>query len=219
MFGLTKGTLERWSLLLGLPVALLSITSVVVPPAWDWLKGDYSKLEITLVYSDFERMDLLITNVGNRAAIITGMNLDASQKKYTDIILFPVKEEQKLVKAGEQVLLKAFNRGLIHAAVESFKDSTDLPQKTCSAVVKYRQYNSKEETAKYRFDCFIVDHDADIRIANLAMAGVDIPWPTFQVRVDGQSKIPNTALFEWAKNQPLTAREAEFEATRSDATD
>ncbi|WP_429480101.1 hypothetical protein [Pseudomonas sp. 18175] len=205
---LTKRYLERLTLLLGLPVAFLSIVSVVVPPAWTWLKGDYSKLDITLAYSDFDRMEVLVTNVGNRAAIVTALMLETGTHKDPGTSLFQVPKKQKLIKAGEQVLVNASNGLLIPANVAELGDATDLPQKTCSVVVKYRQYNSKEESSKYTFDCYAVDDHAAMRIANLERAGVSIPWQHFVIGVDGGKHIPTVELFEWAKRQPLTKVEA-----------
>jgi len=205
---LTKGKLERLSLLFGLPVALVSIASVVVPPAWSWLKGDYSKLDITLAYSDFDRMEVLVTNVGNRAAILTGLVLETAADKSPDMSLFNIPNGQRLIKASEQVLVNATNGLLIPASVAELSEVTDLPQKKCTVVVKYRQYNSKDETSKYAFDCYKVDRHAAGRIANLQRAGVDIPWPNYVIRVDGGIHIPNLELMEWAKRQPLTEAEA-----------
>jgi len=203
----TREKLERWSLLLSLPVAVLSIASVVIPPAWNWLKGDYSKLDITLAYTDFERMELLVTNVGNRAAVLTGIQLAVSAKSGTDRRLFSIPKKQKVIKAGEQFLLGASDGMLIPASVAQFSGSTDLPKKTCSAVVKYRQYNSKVESSRFTFSCYAVDHHAAMRIANLSKAGVSIPWSTRTITPEGTINVPDAALFKWASDQPLTASE------------
>lgn len=211
----TKGRLEKWSLILGLPVALVSIASVVIPPAWSWVKGDYSELDITLAYSDFEKMELLVTNVGNRAAILTRVELDASTKGDADKSFFRISEKHKVIKAGGQFLFNASNGTMIHASTEQLDGVTDLPKKVCSVVVKYRQYNSKEESTRYKFDCYAIDHSAVMRIANLSKAGVNIPWPTFIIRPDGAIKIPNSELFKWANSQPLTREEASHKPSSS----
>ncbi|MCQ9426895.1 hypothetical protein NRB16_25620 [Pseudomonas sp. LJDD11] len=203
----TKANLEWLSLVFGLPVAFVSVFSVVVPPAWDWVKGDYSKLDVTLVYSDFEEMEVLLTNVGNRAAVIDYVELDASSEEYTDKIFFRLSEKQKLLKASDQLVFKASNNTFIHARVEQLEGMTDLPKKTCTVLVRYRQYDSKRESSEYKFECYVFDREAASRIESLSKAGVDIPWPHMLVGPGGSAKVPNVELLEWAKKQPLTPEE------------
>lgn len=196
-----EGKLQRASLIISLPLALLSIASIVVPPAVTFLRGDYARLEVTLVNSDFNSLLLLVTNTGNKAAVITGVELDASDSSYTDVSLFPVPESNRVVEAGRQVLLSNSNGSLISASVQEFAGATDLPQKKCKAVVEYSQFDSKKERTEHEFRCFAVDHEAATKIANLDKSGVTIPWKV-RITANGAFVVPDRAVFEWAHAQP-----------------
>ncbi len=202
MINWSKEKLERVSYLVSLPLALISIASIVVPPAWEFLRGDFAKLEVTLVTARFWAMEIMVTNVGNKAAVITGVELDASMGEYTNIHFFQVPAGKRIVDPGEQFVLKNSNGQLIHGSAREFREDTDLPERTCEARVRCRQFDSTTTSSAHRYRCMYVEPRAAGKLEDVVRAGVEIPWNKIRVDADGPVTIPDKKLLEWARSQP-----------------
>lgn len=189
-----KKKIEEWSLIVSLPLALASILSIVLPPAILAIKGDYSELKVTLAKSTFQKMELLITNTGNQPAIINRVVLDASEGKYTDVTLFKVFDQQRIVKPKENLFFVAANGGLIHTSVDLFRSKTDLPTKNCRAVIEYQQFDSKPEKSEYKFRCYYVDHEASSIYSNLIVRKKEAPVGQMVINENGSEIVVDSEL-------------------------
>ncbi len=189
-----KKKIEEWSLILSLPLALASILSIVLPPAISAFKGDYSELKVTLAKSNFQQMELLITNTGNQPAVIKRVLIDASEGNYTDLTLFKVIDQHRVVKPKEHLFFAAKNGGLIHTSVELFPGQTDLPVKICRAVVEYQQFDSKPEKAEYEFHCYHVDVDASATYSNLILGKMDVPAHRMSITESGAEIVVDSEM-------------------------
>lgn len=148
------------ALLAGFALTLISI--LLAPPIKDLFEEKKADITISILEGDFNNITFMISNMGNRPAGLSQIEIDATLKYgegawylYSDL-------DKKLIEPGKAYIVKASNGSAIPAAmsqeIQSVIQKNNMPAKNnqCKLVIQYVQMDGTKYYMSHPFFCYKV---------------------------------------------------------------
>lgn len=153
-----KRYVDSPSIVLSLLVALLSVAGVVAPILKRTLVKEKAELKLAVVKGDCQEIDILISNLGKRSAVITDVAIDhKTSSGLKSWILYP-KILGRVVEPNKSYKVESYVRGnvLIPRAIEPIiAEHVSRKFDVCSLSITVIQHDGTQEIQKFPFSCSI----------------------------------------------------------------
>lgn len=138
-------------------MTLLSIS--LTPPIKELIDGKRADIRVSILEGDPKEITFMISNIGNRPAGISGIEIESSLKSGSATWFLQSDLDKKVLEPGKAYIIKASNGSLIpepiphevRAMLEKKKISLDHHQ--CQLVITYIQLDGDKYYLPYNFPC------------------------------------------------------------------
>lgn len=133
-------------------VTLLAAAAPLILAAW---KGSYADVVVTIVASDKEGMQILLSNKGSIGAGVTRAYVSIPQVKGKASTWHIDRKEWGLLEAGESKLVTALPKfGQLPVRDDSYRN-LDITTGNCGLVVEYTSADGDQKRAVSTYECYM----------------------------------------------------------------